>query len=193
MDLKTFSKGRLSGDLARQILEALAIETQPEAHVIAKKIGVDTRRAQNHIDALKDLFLLREVSPHPDAEKGKAQYYLFDSGLVHHLGGSLMKRFESYFLTEYFFHAQNIGNRRDTRLHYFKTRGGLNVNFLTKDRAFFFSDDNHLSKNSLKSIQAAQKRLKKHKTLIYLNSGQNMSGANTQMQLIPWTEVSHSF
>ncbi len=193
IDLKNFSKGRLSSDLARQILEVLAIETQPEAHVIAKKIGVDTRRVQNHLDALKDLFLLREITPHPDAEQGKSLYYLFDSGLVHHLGGPLLKRFESYFLTEYFFYAQKTGDRRGTRLHYYRTRGGLIVNFLTKDQAFFFSEDNHLSKNSLKSIHAAQKRLPKHQVAVFLNSGQKMGEADADMRFVPWAEVCQSF
>jgi predicted AAA+ superfamily ATPase len=156
-DLKQFSNGKLSSDLAIQILHEVAITEFAEAHQIAKKVRQDRRRVQNHLDALIDLFVIREVMPHPNSGSGKALYYLFDPGLVSHLGGNLRKKWQAWLLLEKSILDSSLGVK-GAGIQYYKSRGGLFADFVTQKHVHFYSE--HVGLDQGMKIRAENALLK---------------------------------
>jgi predicted AAA+ superfamily ATPase len=158
-DLKQFSKGKLSSELALQILEELAVSEFPEAQDIAKRVGTDRRRVQNHLEALMELFVVREVQPHLTSGSGKPMYFLFDPGLVHHFKGNLRKKWQSWFLLESSI-KNSLSNEKAMAVKYYKSRAGLFADFVTKDYVHFFSDKVGLDHGLKIRAENARKKLK---------------------------------
>ncbi|MBF0491607.1 MAG: AAA family ATPase [Deltaproteobacteria bacterium] len=86
-DIQQIRGAKISGDLAMEILSILPQLEEPTLAEISLALRVDSRKIKNHLDALESVFVLNRLNAHR-LGTGKAQYYLFDSGLCYHLGGS---------------------------------------------------------------------------------------------------------
>lgn len=191
LDLKLFSSGKLSEDLARQILEALARCETPDAISVARKLGVDTRRVKNHLEALRDLFVVSEVSPLSESEVGKELYFLFDAGLANHMGADLHRRWQSHFLVEYRFFLQSMAKATDYRLGYFRSRGGMLAEFVVGRQIHLFSEAPSPSTRMQKTLKALRARFEDRQILIHSPTSEGVK-LGRSIQIVPWTGLETS-
>jgi predicted AAA+ superfamily ATPase len=120
-DLKIFSKGRLSGDLAEEILEATCRLEQPTLAAISKATGNDARRIRTHVEGLEDLFVLRRVQP-STAGIGKDLYLPFDCGMAHYLGAEQRRLWQVGFLVHTLNQAVFSGRKLKSVRYYLTSR-----------------------------------------------------------------------
>jgi predicted AAA+ superfamily ATPase len=86
-DLHAFSKGRLSGDLAFELLRLICTTEDTSSAELARRTHTQARRVQTHLAALEDLFVIYPVAP-AVGSIGKSRYLPFDCGLATHMGAS---------------------------------------------------------------------------------------------------------
>ncbi|MBI1860612.1 MAG: ATP-binding protein [Deltaproteobacteria bacterium] len=86
-DISRAGSGKFDGELAQDILSAVARQEEPTAAAIAIVVGRDRRVVQRYLDAFTRIFVLRELRPH-QAGVGKSEYILCDSGIAHSLGAN---------------------------------------------------------------------------------------------------------
>ncbi len=86
-DLQQVKGMKLEGDLAMQILSILPKLEEPSVSEVAAALKKDSRKIKRHLEALESLFVVSRLNAH-HLGVGKSHYYLFDSGLCHHLGGN---------------------------------------------------------------------------------------------------------
>jgi predicted AAA+ superfamily ATPase len=135
-DLHSFSKGRLSGDLAHELLRLICVLDVPTLSELAKKTGTHARRVQNHLNALEDLFVIHPVNPHANSV-GKTRYLVFDCGLATTLGASQETRLRTLIHHQWRNEARFIGKKVKT-LHYYLHRKGSYFDFVTPTPFEFF-------------------------------------------------------
>lgn len=89
----------LNGNVALEIL--MAIATLPEATMvaIAKKLKRDVRLIKPYLEALLAILVIHRLEPH-EAGVGKAQYMLCDSGLAAYLGSDRETQLRTHILIE---------------------------------------------------------------------------------------------
>jgi len=158
-DLHAFSKGRLSGDLAHEILSLICTLDSPTLSEIARKSGTHARRVQNHISALEDLFVLHPVEPDSNST-GKTRYLIFDCGLAHSLGANLETRLRTLIHHEW----RNASRFKGIKLkgpRYFQHRKGSFFDFAALEPTptfYHISLATHPSKREIQKASAQVRR-----------------------------------
>ena len=184
-DLKVISGGRLSGDLAHEVLETIALVEFPNVTNIAKKIGIDTRRVQNHIDALISLFVIRSTSS-SESSIGKPLYSIFDCGLASHLGASTSKKWQTFFLHEYT--NQNLfKGEKPKHLKFYKSKRGSYIDFVDTSKNFHaFCESIIPSKRNLMTYRAAIKANPNSKVFVYCPTDDTKETIEPNIYRVPW-------
>ncbi|MBI3555456.1 MAG: ATP-binding protein [Deltaproteobacteria bacterium] len=186
-DLRDFGQGRLSGDLARGILEACATLETPMIADIAKKLQVDSRRIQSHVQALRDLFVLREIAPH-EAGVGKALLLPFDCGLAKTLGADSRRRWQVWFATEYL-------NQRAFRglplapLKFYLTQRGSFIDFVTGTDFHLFCDSPFPSRRAKMTLDAAARKLSHASFKAYCPTEHDSVRLGLRQAAVPWAQT----
>jgi predicted AAA+ superfamily ATPase len=131
-DLLQIKGRRLNGELAKEILVAIPTLEDPTAGEIARLLKKDLRVIKTHLDALALLFVVRPLNPHVQGV-GTTRYVLFDSGLNHHLQGSLQNNLRIGLLNE--IEAQfSYSGRPLPRITYYTTRNKSSVDLVIETR-----------------------------------------------------------
>ena len=184
-DMKVFSLGRLSGDLARAILEACALEEFPDLSHLSKRLKVASHRVKNHLDALEDLFVIRVVQPDLTAQIRKPLYHLFDAGLAFYLGASLRRRWQSWFLTEAAIQAQLSGKSRHS-VTYYRSRRGSFIDFMVGRKLHLFQDQAMITRPELLMARAALRAAKATALEVHIPTDQPERKLEPGILLVPW-------
>jgi len=121
-DLTNIPKGKFDPALAFRILELIAQVDLPDAASIASKLRKDGRVIRSHLEALKSLFVIHELPPHP-LGTGKTIYFLCDVGIAHHLKASFERKLWTWVIQE------NLAKRsyfepREGHLYYYRNSKG---------------------------------------------------------------------
>ena len=188
-DLKTFSKGRLSGDLARRILEQCATLQLPMIQNIAKNTRIDARRIQTHIDALVDLFIVRPIQPHAGST-GKTIYIPFDCGLSSHLGAGMNRLWQVWFLVEWY-NQRAFNFKQTVHPQFYLTSRHSFVDFVTENTGHLFCGEPSPSRSYLMTAQAAAKKLSNKPFIIHCATNQSSHSVNKGIQALPWPQLTH--
>jgi predicted AAA+ superfamily ATPase len=159
-DIKMFSKGKLSSRIANDILFALGEIGPCDLATLRSKIRTDVRRIQNHIEALIDLFVIREVfSGHSGI--GKSIYVLFDCGLAKFLKSDSSARIRTYFYHHILNGRRFLKNANKLQLTTYRTRGGVWVDFVEENKFHILSETTGPDRYQLKTAAAIIKRFPK--------------------------------
>jgi predicted AAA+ superfamily ATPase len=119
-DLQQVRGSRLEGELALDVVRALAVAPQPTLAAASAALRVDSRRVARHIEALEAVFALHRLEPHP-AGVGKTHFLPFDAGIAHHLGASQRSCLRIWALNECLAQHEYEGVSRPRLRHYQST------------------------------------------------------------------------
>lgn len=166
-DLARVSSGKIDGELAMEILAAVAVEDEPTASNIAKRCHKDRRIVQRYLRAFQRIFVIHELKPHP-AGVGKQEYLLFDSGIARYLGASRHSQIRAHLLNEVLATLEYSGIRRPTAGYYRNektSRIPIVLNWpVTSERfktmALKFYDGEDPSKGDFAALDGFQTRVK---------------------------------
>jgi predicted AAA+ superfamily ATPase len=164
-DLRAFSGGRLSPDIARRILEQTALLELPTALEIAHQLRIDVRRVNTHLEALRDLFVIHSINPDP-AGSGKTIHLPFDTGLATYLKAELRRKWQIWFITEALNQTRFAGSPQPA-VQYYLTRRGSFIDFSTAGQLHLFSDLPHPDHRLMMTANAAELKFKDRKISIY--------------------------
>lgn len=98
-DLHQITKYKLDSKLALQILECIAKLNQPSLSQIATELGVNSKKIQNHLSALKTLFVIFEIHPFKKST-GKTLYYLTDTAILNYFDATFEKKVSTWLYLE---------------------------------------------------------------------------------------------
>lgn len=90
-DIHQFSKSKFRSELARDILTQIAVLAEPNCSNISRALKKRPKTVFRHLEALKKLFVIHELSPHP-LGTGKALYFHFDTGVATFLGANFYRQ-----------------------------------------------------------------------------------------------------
>ncbi len=185
-DIKVFSKGRLSGDLARQIVQLTAELEFPNVSEIARTLNQDSRRINTHLEALEELFVIRKLNPHPSGV-GKTLYFPFDCGLASYLQASMRRRWQIWWLIQNINQALFSGIRMEPPTYYLTSRGSL-IDFISNKQGFLFTDLPSAGRRETMTLRAAKKALPNHKLLLMVATDSE-GFQNPDYNSTPWRSV----
>lgn len=192
-DLKMFSTGRLSGDLARRILEKTAVLELPSASELARELRVDARRIHSHLNALEALFVLNSIEPSQHGV-GKTLFYPFDAGLAAFLGAGLQRKWQIWFLSEWMNQRRFSGEHSFKKPQYYRSTRGSFVDFVTDELVFhLFSDLPFPDRRAKQTVQAILKKRSKFSVKIYSATDQEGGKFLPKAVSVPWKSIVKPF
>lgn len=154
-DLQQIKGQKLSGDIALDILKKLATISESTALGLKTALKKSSAIIQKHLDALESLFVIQKLNPHP-LGVGKPRYYLFDSGLAHHLGASPSRQLEAWLLMECLAQHEYAGKK--VAIKYYCSRKNSEINFVVEKekslKAYLISDEESVSTYTLRTAEA---------------------------------------
>lgn len=189
-DLHELSLGRLSSDLALQILELACQLEFPDSAAIAAKLRVDARRIRTHLEALEDLFLLRRWEP-DEGSVGKTLVLPFDCGLASHFKATPQRLWQIGVAHELLNRARFSG-KKEPVLRYNRTARGSFCDFVLDDRAIRFNDEPFPSSRMMLTVAALEKRLKKRRILVASQTDQPAQKIGARSLSVPWSDLFES-
>ena len=183
------SKGRLSGALARRIVETLCTLETPTAAEIAKELRVDARRVNSHLEALADLFVVREITPDSHGV-GKSMFMPFDAGLAKHLGAPLRRLWQTWFLNERVNHQRFSGLAQPKPIGYYLTARHSFVDFVDHSGFHLFTDQATPERRELMTMRALQKKIgPKSKLFIHCATNTEAYAVDDRIFAVPWAQL----
>ncbi|GIL18539.1 MAG: ATPase [Oligoflexia bacterium] len=131
-DIHQINKFKLDSALSYEILAQLATLPEPNVANLAKELRVTTRKIQNHILALKMLFVIFEVAPLAGSA-GKPLYYLCDPGLLTFFEASLERKMLTWFYTELIMQL-SYKEQLPLQIQYYKSKTSSPVHFIIEQK-----------------------------------------------------------
>jgi predicted AAA+ superfamily ATPase len=131
-DLQQFKKLKLGGELAYQILRQTALLKEPTQSEIANTLKVNSRKVATHLEALKQLFVITALNPHPSGT-GKTIFIPFDSGVAHFLGADRTRCLQIWLLNERLVYDSCFHQKRSSFFYYRST--GKKMIHLVEEKA----------------------------------------------------------
>lgn len=186
-DLPQLSAGKLSGTLARLILEQTCVLPLPTAGSIAKELRVDTRRVTTHLNGLKDVFVLREIRPWRSAT-GKAIFLPFDCGLASHLGAGLRRCWQSWFLNERLNAMRFSGIAHPKTPTYYLTTRKSFIDFADDEGFHLFTDRATPMRSELMTVRALQNKVPEP-LFIHCAGEMPAHSIDKQIRAVPWASL----
>ena len=114
---------KINPALLMRVLSEIARHPEPEAGRIAKSLRLSSVAVKALIDALKTLFVVHEIQPHP-AGSGKPRYYLCDPGICAYLGGNFERQLETRFYLEQLGKLSYLEDKNSAIFSYFRSSKG---------------------------------------------------------------------
>jgi uncharacterized protein len=186
-DLKNYSGGKLDSDIARRILEETARLEFPTLAEIARKLRVDARRIRTHLNVLEDLFVVRPLDP-SNGSVGKTQFVPFDAGLATYLGADERRRWQVWFLTEWY-NQHRFQGMPPGRINYYLTQRGSYIDFVTEREFHLFSDQHYPDRRNLMTVTAALRKFPSMSVRIYCATDVRGGPIGPAISVAPWSSV----
>jgi predicted AAA+ superfamily ATPase len=189
-DLANFKISRFNPELARRILFEIALAETPNRLEVARAVGKTPRQIESYFQALKALFVLYEVDPHPTSV-GKPLFYIFDSGLAHNMGAPLHRCLQSWFLNQCYSIHSYAGKIRPDIFHYETTRGSR-VDFVVKTKAkstaYKIFEKEALATYDIRSLHAFRE---KHATIEAIALAPTLARhtLGEKIKIVPWGDL----
>jgi predicted AAA+ superfamily ATPase len=114
---------KLNPVLLRRLLREIAHSPEPDSAHLARALRLSSVSIKVMIEALKTLFVVHEISPHP-AGTGKPRYYLCDPGIAAWLGASFERQLETWFYLEQLSRLASHGLDGVVEFSYYRTSKG---------------------------------------------------------------------
>ncbi len=186
-DIQQIQGPRLSGDLALEALHALAKLEVPTLSELSSKLRVDSRRIKTHLEALEALYILIRLEPNA-LGVGKSMYYISDSGLADHLGGSELLQTKTWLLNECMAQYEYSGRTRPN-ITYYKSLKKSYLDFIIDDRktktAVLISDEETVSAYTLRAANAFLNKASGMQVWIAY-PGRELFSESPKIKIIPW-------
>ncbi len=184
-DLHPFSQGRLSGDLAHELLNLICTLDVPTTAELAKKTGTQARRVQNHLDALENLFVIHSVEPQAESV-GKSRYLVFDCGLAKILGASLETRLRILIHHQWRNEVRFSGAKFKSP-HFYQHRKGSFFDFVTTDPLTFYrlNTASFPSKREIQKAEAQVRRYSEAKVIFLSATDEKAISLSPRIQVRP--------
>ena len=188
-DLAQFKALKLSGDLARDILETIPKLDRSQIIDIANKLKVDARRIKRHVEALGSLFLLQPIRPHSSGT-GKDEWVLWDTGLAYIHGASLRSRLRTLCMNECLAQFEYSGKGLP-RLFYFQSAKGARADLVVeangKTNAYLLWEDATLGPYLSRTIDSVRRHLPD--AGIFVVAPVTEAFKTTGAMVVPWTSL----
>lgn len=123
-DILVFSNLKPNPDLAREILQQVAVLPEPNLASISKVVAAPVRIVKRHLLMLEQLFVITPVRS-SRLGSGKTMYYLCDPSLAAHLGASTGRRLQTWLWLEQNSQREYRGMSRSGLSYYRSARGGI--------------------------------------------------------------------
>lgn len=149
-DLHQVKKYKLESEVAIKIIEQVATLETPDLIHIANELRLSTKKVQNHLIALKMLFVLFEIKPFPGSS-GKPLFYLTDTSFLKHFNCSFSKKLTTWLYLELLSQMAYKGETKGF-INYFKSRASTSLNVV------YSKADGHLNAIKLVTSEFVDKR-----------------------------------
>ena len=192
-DIQQLPGAKKDSSLAHDIMLQVALLDEPTAPEIAKKLRVNSRRVNSHIDGLKTLFALTELPP-CKAGTGKPRLYLCDVSFASYFGADLKRQLETLYFQELLAHQAYFGDEKVSQLEYFRTSKGSIVDFVYKDSPSSFKcikihDRESVNQLDVRILTSLSKKLDA-KTILICAAGVSRDQQINDVRISPWENVS---
>jgi len=189
-DIKNIPVGKFDGDLCLRILEGVARLEEPDLPTITKYVKRDRRIVSRHLEALRSLFVLNVLPPHP-LGTGKDLYFIFDVGLLENLGGDFEKKLWTWSLNEILAKYSYTENYKK-RLFYYRARNGGIVHLLEENvkvmSALKLLSTEKFSSLDLRILTALRAKSKSEINLFAAGSTK-LSLKEDKIEIYPWESL----
>lgn len=164
---------------------------------ISRDCGVDSKTVREYYQILVDTLLGSMVEPykkrqHRQVISKMSKFYLFDVGLAGHLtrrriladkGEMFGKAFEHFIFME--LKAYNAYNNRDFVIHFWRTKSGLEVDFILEGEvALEIKGTNRVDNTELRSLHAFMEDHKPKKAIVVCN--EKTERLHGKIRILPW-------
>jgi len=187
-DLQQVVGGKLSGDLALEIMHLMVQLERPNASEIGAKLRADTRRVKRHLEALEALFLIHRLEPHRSGI-GKDLFLPFDAGLALHLGAPPAARLKIWAINECLAQHEYAGRPRPKLRYYESSKHSLMDLVLEaggKITGILLTDEAVPTPYLLRTAVAFRKRLPEVEVRVLAPTSE-MHREAKGISVIPWT------
>lgn len=168
-DLQQFKNRKFSGQLAKDILLALAQLEEPTISEVANKLHQDIRKIRNYFEALEALFVLNRLEPHISGT-GKAKYFILDSAVASYLGASRTMCIHIWAYNEIICQFEYSGNPRP-QIYYYKSSKASKVDFVIESKlvkcAVKIIQEETPHTYALRSLESFSKKNDTHKVAVF--------------------------
>lgn len=190
-DLMQFPRFHPDADLAREILQKIALLEEPNISEIARAVREDPRRVKTHLELLSHLFAVHELKPHSSGT-GKSLYFMLDVGLTTYLGSELPRQLETWLLQEQLSKRSYLGDRQSV-LRYYRNSKGSRISLIIENEAkkelcaLKLLWDEKWNRRDLNILEAFREK-NPHATLMAL--GPNRSSLRKEkIEIFPWESL----
>jgi len=114
---------KLIPSLLRRVLREIAVTAEPDATHLARSLRLSAVSIRSMLEALKTLFVIHEIPPHPSGT-GKPRYYLCDPGIAAWLGAGFERQLETWFYLEQLSRLASHGLEGIVEFSYYRTTKG---------------------------------------------------------------------
>jgi predicted AAA+ superfamily ATPase len=168
---------------------------------MSKNAKIPRQSAVRHFEILEDTMIAHRITPDPlcselDLVK-HPKYYFFDTGVLNGLLGNFIpsqdrigRLFEHVFATQLF--SSSFAKDIEPKVHTFRTRGGLEVDFIVhvnkKSFAIELKSSSSISPSDIRSLEQVQKIYprKIEGYLAYRGTKEQKLG---KIWILPWAKV----
>lgn len=194
-DALLFPKLKIEPELCRAILEKVATLDLPEAGAIARVLKRDLRRIKTHLQALRELFVIHALDPHPSGT-GKPLYFLCDVSMARRLGADFERQLYTWTLQEQL-SQRSYRADRDSRLFYYRTPKGRIIHLILESSeqicAMKLLPEERVTERDLEILKAFRVRhegTKKRTTVLGIGPSSMTFGARSEkIEIFPWESV----
>jgi uncharacterized protein len=189
-DLMLVPRVKLNPDLARNIMEQIALLDEPSVGRLAKALKTDPRRIRTHIDSLEALFVIHKLNPHP-LGTGQPIYFHCDVGMATFLGASFERQLQTWVLQELLASAEWRSEIREKFFYYQTARRSL-IHFILERPehavALKIIAKESVTELDIKILQAFAKKRASSVELIALGP-QNRKFEHPEVRMVAWEAV----
>ena len=182
---------RINAVLLRRLLREIAVQPVPDVTHLARSLRLSSVSVKGMLEALKILFVIHEISPHPQGT-GKPMYYLCDPGIATWLGASFERQLETGFYLEQLSRVASHGLEGVVEFSYYRTTKGSMIHGVWEQdgRVALLKLDptERIDERELLVLEAARKKAF-HGAELFLLSGVSAKEKIRGVQVIPWEHL----
>jgi predicted AAA+ superfamily ATPase len=192
-DLYQFKDGAYDGDLAMDILKAIARNSSLVVSSFAQEHSVTSKVVERHLNSLEDLLLIYRL-PSVSNQRARPSFRIFDSGVISFLTHNLEERevqhsaLVSFVLNEILAQHEYAGNEK-ARIFHYRERGGAELDLVLETGRMMLGIECVLSADVSEYRQRGMKSfLNKHPRAkgIFVAPVTEGYKLSDRMRVVPW-------